>query len=60
MLNNKIIIKFIGGKSNYLTRLFSLIFVILIFLPISLRLLKIDLNWGLINENRSLVTKPKY
>ncbi len=61
MLNNKIIIKFIrGGKSNYLTCLFSLIFVILIFLPISLRLLKIDFNWGLINENRSLVTKPKY
>lgn len=32
----------------------------MIFLPISLRILKIEFNWGLINENRSLATKPKY
>lgn len=47
-----------GGYPRFVNLLFLSIFTILLCLPITLKLVNIDVKWGLINENRNLAVVP--
>ena len=47
-----------GGYPRLVNLLFLSIFTILLCLPITLKLVNIDVKWGLINENRNLAVVP--
>lgn len=58
MKQYKILLYSLGGVSRLVNLLFLSIFTILLCLPITLKLVNIDVKWGLINENRNLAVAP--